>query len=201
MVPSARARAYAALTERKMPLSLEETEVLREVFGEVVRAHHADVWEQVRRRCLSPEDADEIVQDAFVAVFRWIVANGFPASLGGLVHALTKGVLVNYLRKRGTTPMSVALPSSTSEKPRSSSRVDTERRVVLREIAARLFAQLPQDQQAAVEKVILQGFSYAEAAADLGIAVGTCKSRVRYAKHALYVLAVEMLPPSQQGVA
>jgi len=201
MVPSARARAFAALTERKMSLSGEETEVLREVFGEVVRAHHADVWEQVRRRCLSPEDADEIVQDAFVAVFRWIVANGFPASLGGLVHALTKGVLLNYLRKRGSTPMSVALPSSTSEKPRSSSRVDTERRVVLREIAARLFAQLPEEQKTAVEKVILQGLTHVEAAEDLGISVGAGTRRRRYAERALYVLAVEMLPPSQQGVA
>jgi RNA polymerase sigma-70 factor (ECF subfamily) len=201
MVHSARARAFAVLTEVREPLSVEQTAVLNEVYGEVVRAHHPDVWRQVQRRCLNMADADDVVQDAFMSVHTWLVKNGFPASLRALVHALTKGVLLNYLTKRSTTVMSVALPSSTSEKPTSTSRPNTEREVMLRELAVRLLAQLPKEQRDAFEKVKMQGLSEEEAAAQLGIPVGTCTSRVRYAKEKLYASAVELLPPSQQGVA
>jgi len=201
MVPSARARAFATLTQVHEPLSLEQKAVLGEVYGEIVLAHHADVWKQVQRRCLSLADADEIVQEAYIALYHWLVGNGFPASLGALVHAMTKGVLLNYLRKRSTTVVSVALPSSTSDKPNGSNRPNTERQVMLQEIARRLLEQIPKAQRDAFEKVTMQGLSEKEAAEQLGISEGTCASRVRYAKEKLYRLAVELLPPSQRGVA
>jgi RNA polymerase sigma-70 factor (ECF subfamily) len=113
------------------------------------------------------------------------------------LHSLTKGKLLNHVRARKRAPFSIGLPSSGSEKPRS--QPDAEKALHLQQVARRIFAQLSPEHREVLDKVVVKGLSYSEAAAMLGIAEGTLKSRLIAAKKALLALAEPLLPPSQRG--
>ena len=51
------------LARRRSKLSTEEAALLRELFHDIFDEHHEQVWNHVRRRVPSDDDAEEIVQD------------------------------------------------------------------------------------------------------------------------------------------
>jgi RNA polymerase sigma-70 factor, ECF subfamily len=114
-----------------------------------------------------------------------------------MLHALTAGKVLNHLRAVQRDPLSIGLPSSGSEKPRS--QPDVERALHFQEVARSLFSQLSPEHQEVLDKVVVKGYSHTETAAMLGIAEGTVKSRLIAAKRALLALAEPLLPPSQRG--
>jgi DNA-directed RNA polymerase specialized sigma24 family protein len=104
---------------------------------------------------------------------------------------------LNHVRAQKRSPFSIGLPSSGSEKPRS--QPDVERALHFQEVERRIFSQLSPEHQEVIDKVVLKGLTHTEAAAVLGIAEGTLKSRLMAAKRALLALAEPLLPPSQRG--
>ena len=103
---------------------------------------------------------------------------------------------MDYLRARRRAPVSVALPSSGSEKPRSDGNV--ERLLARRELTHRLLEQLSPEHRIVIETVLLNGLTHDDAAAVLGLPEGTVKSRLLAAKRELWTLMERMLPPSQR---
>ena len=93
--------------------------------------------------------------------------------------------------------MSLGLPSSRSEKPPSGA--DIDRVLDLRGLAEQIVPQLSQEHREVIEKLVLHGLSYREAADVLNIPEGTLRSRLIAAKRALVVLAEPLLPASQRG--
>jgi RNA polymerase sigma-70 factor (ECF subfamily) len=118
-------------------------------------------------------------------------------SLPGWLHTCTERKAINHVRAQKRAPFSIGLPSSGSEKPRS--QLDVERALHFQEVARRIFPQLSPEHREVIDKVILKGLTHTEAAALLGIAEGTLKSRLIAAKRALLELVEPLLPPSQRG--
>lgn len=186
------------LVLRRSKLSDEEGALLREVFPEILATHHDLVWNRLKRRCLELCDAEDLQQEVFLELHSYILEHGFPDNLPGMLHALTEGKLLNYLRAQKRAPLSVALPSSGSEKPRSGP--DVDHAIDRRDVALRIFSQLSPEHQAVIEKVVLNGLTHSDAADVLNLPEGTVKSRLIAAKRTLLALAEPVLPSSQRGL-
>jgi RNA polymerase sigma-70 factor (ECF subfamily) len=186
------------LTRRRSKLSTEEAALLRELFPDILAAHHEQVWNHLRRRVPSSDDAEELYQDVFLALHTYILEHGFPDSIPRMLNAITKGKLSNYIQAKTRFPPSVALPSSSSEK---ASAPDLDRAIDLRELAQHIRSQLSPEHQEVVQKVILNGLSHGEAAEVMGLTEGQLKGRVVAAKRAMLALAEPLLPRSQRETA
>jgi RNA polymerase sigma factor (sigma-70 family) len=192
-----RREALTALVLRRSKLSESEAVLLRQVFPEIVAAHHDQVWNRLRKRGLADDETEDLLQETFLALYNHLLEHGFPDNVPSMLHLLMKGKFLNHVRGRMRIPESIALPSSGSEKPRSEP--DVERALDLRELARRALPQLAPEHQGVVEKVILNGLSHGDAAAVLGLTEGTVKGRLIGAKRELIALAERFLPPSQRG--
>jgi RNA polymerase sigma-70 factor (ECF subfamily) len=177
-------------------LSASEALLLREVFPEIAASHRDQVWSWLRRRDVLGPEAEDLMQETFLALYNHILEHGFPDSLAAMLQRITAGKLLNHRRTRGRAPESLGLPSSGSEKPRSGP--DAERTLALRELAWRLVDQLSPEHQSVVEAVIFEGLSHRAAADVLALPEGTVKSRLIAAKRELLALAERLLPPSQR---
>jgi RNA polymerase sigma-70 factor (ECF subfamily) len=178
-------------------LSPEEAELLHEVFPDLFDAYCKPVWDYIRRRGLPSHDAEDLLQETFVLLHEHILDEGFPDSLIAMLISIADGKVVNYLRGKRRAPMSLGLPSSRSEKPTSG--VDIDRALDLRGVAEQILPQLSPQHREVIEKLVLHGLSYRDAAEVLNIPEGTLRSRLIAAKRALAELAEPLLPPSQRG--
>jgi RNA polymerase sigma-70 factor, ECF subfamily len=104
--------------------------------------------------------------------------------------------LSNRIRGQQRDPVSVGLPSSGSEPPRTPR--DLDRAMDFERVAPQMLALLTDDQRDVVELVLIELLSHSEAADVLGIALGTVKSRVMAAKHRMLELLEQLLHPSQR---
>lgn len=185
----------AQLVQKRSMLSPDEVALLNKAFGTIVRAHHDYVWELLRRRGLQSHEAEDILQETFIALHGYIVANGFVDSIPGMLHSLARGKLLNHVRANKRSPLSIGLPSSGSEK---GSQPDFERLLHYQDIAQRIFSQLSPEHQDVIDTVIIRGLTHADAAAELGVPEGTLKSRLLAAKRSFIALAEPLLTPSQR---
>ena len=145
----------------------------------------------------NPSDADDVVQETFVEV--WHRAHTFDPSRGSVVSWVTMighRRAIDRLRRRGTRP--TAAPSATApvvaggDSPHETA-ADRQARA---RIAAAL-AELPAEQRQAIELMYFEGMSQSEAAAHLGAALGTFKSRVRAAMARLGTMLDELAPEAR----
>lgn len=173
--------------------------VLHEVFPSIMEQRYDRAWRRLRRKGLSEQQAEDLLQEAFTALFYRVRDRGVRGSIQVMFSKILKGKLINHLRDQCRAPETLALPSSGSSLPDSA--VDLERALDLRELSRRFLRELSPAHQAVVEKAILRGLSDEEAAAALGLRVGTLKSRLRAATRALHALGAAWLPPSQQEAA
>jgi RNA polymerase sigma-70 factor (ECF subfamily) len=186
------------LVLRRSKLSADEAALLRDVFDDIVAAHHDQVWNLLRRRGLDGPEADDLLQEVFLALHNNILEHGFSTNIPKWLHTVTERKAIDHVRAQNRAPFSIGLPSSGSEKPRSS-QLDAERALHFQEIARRIFSQLSPEHQEVIDAVVLRGLTHTDAAAMLGIPEGTVKSRLIAAKRALLALAEPLLPPSQRG--
>ena len=98
MVEAERRERLTQIVLRRSKLSPDEAARLREVFPEIVAAHHDQVWNLLRKRGLDSHEAEDLLQEVFLALHNPILENGFVANLPGMLHALTHGKVLNHAR-------------------------------------------------------------------------------------------------------
>ncbi len=172
-----RREAYDRLLQCHTKLSPEEAELLGAVFGDIFDAHYTAVWNRLRRRCRLLEDAQDLAQETFATLYSYLLAHGFRNDLRRTSLAITRGILLNYLRGRRRSPISLGLPTSSAERPHSLGAV--ERAAVAMAVLRRVLEQLSPDEIEVLDLVILSDLTFAEAAKVLEIPAGTVKTRAR----------------------
>lgn len=160
----------------------------RDAFGDLVRRHRDRLWSVALGTLRDPEEASDAVQDALLSAYRSAGSFRGDAAVSTWLHRIVVNACLDRLRRakvRPTTGLPEAGPGEPADPRDRLAERDTE--MTVRDG----LAQLPSDQRAAIVLVDLQGYAVAEAAAILGVPVGTVKSRCARGRLAL----AELLTP------
>ena len=146
-------------------------------WDEVVRQHSARVYRLAYRLSGNPQDAEDLTQETFVRVFRSL-ANYQPGTFEGWLHRITTNLFLDLVRRRQRIRFD-ALPDDTERMPGAAPSpeqvyADT---YLDPQIQAALDA-LPPDFRVAVVLCDIEGLTYEEISATLGIKLGTVRSRI-----------------------
>lgn len=140
-----------------------------EAFAELFRRHKDRMWGVAMRTCSNPELASDAVQDAFISAFRRGESYRGDAAVTTWLHRIVVNACLDRLRRERPT----------SELPEISLHDGSDRpgEVDSRLTVHAALAKLPEPQRAALILVDMYAVPVAEAAAILGVAEGTVKSR------------------------
>ncbi len=156
-------------------------------------AHGAEIYRFVLRGLRDPGAAQDVVQETFLRA--WRSAERYDPALSSLrvwLFAIARNAMLDHVRASGARPWQGALADD-DQLERVAVPVDdgTERLLrgwVVEEALRRLSA----EHRAVLVETHLRDRPYAEVAAELGLPVGTVRSRVFYGLRALRVALDEM---------
>jgi RNA polymerase sigma-70 factor, ECF subfamily len=165
-------------------------------WEQVVREHSARVYRLAYRLSGNAQDAEDLTQDTFIRVFRSL-ASYQPGTFEGWLHRITTNLFLDMVRRRQRIRFD-ALPDDTEKLAGSAPSpeqvyVDTH---LDPQIQAALDALQPEF-RAAVVLCDIEGLTYEEIAATLGIKLGTVRSRIHRGRVQLRE-ALAHLDPNRQ---
>jgi len=136
-----------------------------------------------------PDEGDDLVQEgcarAFANIDQWRLGTRLDSWMYKIIHNIWRD------QKRASKVRGVAIDlDSAPELAGEDGRDIVNSRLTLRRVLDGL-ASLPEEQQALITLVSIEGHSYEDAAAILGIPVGTATSRLVRGRRALHAIAIE----------
>jgi RNA polymerase sigma-70 factor, ECF subfamily len=158
-----------------------------DALSELIRRHRRSVFAIAARIVSSPADAEEVVQDVFVILWRCAARFRGEARVRTWIHAIARNVALSHLR-RGHP--SIALPlhrRGRADRDLVSLQPDPERRAASAELARHLLSRIRRLSaiHRGVVLAILRDSSPTAAAVRHGLIAGTLKSRLHRARLAL----------------
>nr|WP_231134264.1 RNA polymerase sigma factor SigE [Motilibacter deserti] len=147
-------------------------------WDEIVRTHSARVFRLALRLTGDRHDAEDLTQEVFVRVFRSLSSYS-PGTFEGWLHRITTNLFLDLVRRKQRIRFD-ALPDDAGD--RLASREPSPEHLLVDsgldpDVEAALSA-LPPDFRAAVVLCDIEGLSYEEIAATLGVKLGTVRSRI-----------------------
>jgi RNA polymerase sigma-70 factor (ECF subfamily) len=151
--------------------------LVRSLFQEHGRAMLAYATQLTRDRAA----AEDVVQEALVRAWRHpdSLANG-KGSVRGWLLTVIRNIVVDQVRARSRRPPEVA-----ESPPDAAVEQDKTEQIVNSMVVVDALNRLSPEHREVLEQVYLKGNTVAEAAKELGIPLGTVKSRSFYALRAL----------------
>ena len=146
-------------------------------WEQVVREHSPRVYRLAYRLTGNPQDAEDLTQETFIRVFRSL-ASFSPGTFEGWLHRITTNLFLDMVRRRQRIRFD-ALPEDTERLAGSApspEQVYTDTHLDP-QVQAALDALSPEF-RVAVVLCDIEGLSYEEIAATLGIKLGTVRSRI-----------------------
>ncbi|OBF07098.1 RNA polymerase sigma factor SigE [Mycobacterium sp. 852002-10029_SCH5224772] len=153
-------------------------------WDELVRQHADRVYRLAYRLAGNQHDAEDLTQETFIRVFR-SVQNYQPGTFEGWLHRITTNLFLDMVRRRARIRME-ALPEDYERVPADEpnpeqiyhdSRLGPDLQAAL--------DSLPPEFRAAVVLCDIEGLSYEEIGATLGVKLGTVRSRIHRGRQAL----------------
>ncbi len=166
-------------------------------WDEVVRDHADRVYRLAYRLTGNPHDAEDLTQETFVRVFRSL-ASYRPGTFEGWLHRITTNLFLDMVRRKARIRFD-ALPDDAERlvsKDAGPAQVYDDTHFDA-DVQAALDA-LPPDFRAAVVLCDLEGLSYEEIAATLGIKIGTVRSRIHRGRSQLRAALAHRAPVTSQ---
>jgi len=153
-------------------------------WDELVREHADRVYRLAYRLSGNQQDAEDLTQETFIRVFR-SVQNYQPGTFEGWLHRITTNLFLDMVRRRTRIRME-ALPEDYDRVP--ADEPDPEQIYHDSRLGPDLQAaldSLPPEFRAAVVLCDVEGLSYEEIGATLGVKLGTVRSRIHRGRQAL----------------
>jgi RNA polymerase sigma-70 factor, ECF subfamily len=153
-------------------------------WDELVREHADRVYRLAYRLSGDAQDAEDLTQDTFIRVFRSL-SNYQPGTFEGWLHRITTNLFLDMVRRRNRIRME-ALPDDYDRVPAEGpgpeqayydARLDPDLQSALDSLAPEF--------RAAVVLCDIEGLSYEEIGATLGVKLGTVRSRIHRGRQAL----------------
>ncbi|MFC0624994.1 RNA polymerase sigma factor SigM [Kribbella deserti] len=163
----------------------EDHELLRlhvagdpDAFGYIVRRHRDRMWAVAIRTLGEPEEAADALQDAFISAFRRADTFRGDAKVTTWLHRIVVNACLDRIRRRQVRAAD-PLPEDEDRAAELAGPVEEDAAEVRERRLDVLNAlkQINVDQRSALVLVDMEGYSIEEAAAILGCAPGTVKSR------------------------
>ena len=146
-------------------------------WEEVAREHGRFLYTVAFRLTGNEDDAQDLVQEVLLRVRRGLVTYQ-PGSMEGWLSRITTNAFLDEVRRRGRRPV-VALPDDPDHVvPPSPSAEEALAAAALPEDVQAALAELPDEYRAAVVLCDVVGLPYSEIADQLGVPVGTVRSRI-----------------------
>ncbi len=170
-------------------------------WDDVVRDHSARVYRLAYRLTGNPYDAEDLTHDVFVRVFRSLDRYQ-PGTFEGWLHRITTNLFLDRMRRRKrirfdalSDDAAARLPSKVTgpEEAYAQSTMDDD--------VQRALDALSPEFRAAVVLCDIEGLSYEEVAATLGIKLGTVRSRIHRGRAQLRDSLAHRAPTSARSRA
>jgi RNA polymerase sigma-70 factor (ECF subfamily) len=142
----------------------------RDAFEELVRRHSPRVYALALRICRNPDDAEDALQETFIAAYRALPRFDRRARVSTWLYRIAANKCYDVLARRKPTADASALPDSVDPHD-PFARSEHERRLVA------ALDELPQQFREAALLCDVCGLTPAEAGEALGVPEGTMKSR------------------------
>jgi len=147
-------------------------------WDEVVRTHSARVYRLAYRLTGNPHDAEDLTQDVFVRVFRSL-SSYTPGTFEGWLHRITTNLFLDRVRRKQRIRFDGLADDAAERLPgREPGPAQVYDDTHFDDDVQRALDALPPDFRAAVVLCDIEGLSYEEIAATLGIKLGTVRSRI-----------------------
>ncbi len=148
-----------------------------DAFGQLFARHRDRLWAVAVRTLSDPEEAADALQEAMISAFRRAATFRGESAVTTWLHRIVVNACLDRMRRHGARPevasgddrLLDALAGGRGDDPAAASDLAVEVLAALRE--------LPRDQRTALVLVDMLGYPVADAAAVLGVAEGTVKSR------------------------
>nr|WP_307782738.1 RNA polymerase sigma factor SigE [Tenggerimyces flavus] len=182
-------------TATASPVELTEEEVWTPPsWEEIVRTHSTRVYRLAYRLTGNKHDAEDLTQEVFVRVFRSL--NTYtPGTFQGWLHRITTNLFLDQARRKQRIRFD-ALPEDASERLAGSEPSPDQSyddRHLDADIQAALDGLVPEF-RAAVVLCDIEGLSYEEIAATLGVKLGTVRSRIHRGRAHLRAALAHRMP-------
>src|SRR5690349_21817678 len=162
---------------RDVPVTATDAPWVPPSWDEVVRTHSARVFRLAYRLTGNKHDAEDLTQDVFLRVFRSL-GDYTPGTFEGWLHRITTNLFLDGVRRKQRIRFD-ALPEDhdrlAGNTPSPATEIDE--RLFDPDVQRALDA-LPPEFRAAVVLCDIEGLSYEEIAATLGVKLGTVRSRI-----------------------
>lgn len=146
-------------------------------FEQLVRTFQGDAWRLCFQLLRDETLADDVTQDAFVRVFRFLPRYRGDSKFSTWMFSVVRNCALDELRRAGRRRRMVEQVSATPPPPHRDPATSIEVREMLGE--------LPLELREPVVMIDMFGLSYAEVSEALRVPVGTIKSRVHRARETL----------------
>jgi RNA polymerase sigma factor (sigma-70 family) len=169
-------------------------------WEDVVRTHSVRVYRLAYRLTGNPHDAEDLTQEVFVRVFRSL-SSYTPGTFEGWLHRITTNLFLDMARRRQRIRFEglgqdvegrLQGGDPTPAQAFDDRHLDSDIQAALKD--------LPPEYRAAVVLCDIEGLSYEEIAATLGVKLGTVRSRIHRGRAQLRT-ALEHRRPRRAGTA
>ena len=168
-------------------------------WDEVVRTHSARVYRLAYRLTGNPHDAEDLTQDVFVRVFRSL-SSYTPGTFEGWLHRITTNLFLDQVRRKQRIRFDGLADDAAERLPgREPGPAQVYDDTHFDDDVQRALDALPPDFRAAVVLCDIEGLSYEEIAATLGIKLRTVRSRIHRGRAQLRA-ALEHRAPQREVV-
>jgi RNA polymerase sigma-70 factor (ECF subfamily) len=171
----------------------------RAALDQLVQLYYARVYRYGRRVCLNPSDADDAVQEAFVALGRTVTTFRHEASLSTWLFTVVKNMCMRMLRPfaRQRRHLGEAVDVQALDELRDESLTpeeQLERQRMVDAVEHSLLRLEPLYREVLVLRDV-EGLSGPDVARRLGISVAAMKTRLHRARHLLRELLLRQEAP------
>lgn len=179
----------------------------QDAFHQLILDNQKRVYTLCLRMCGSPEDAQDLAQEAFLNAWRGLSSFKGDSSFSTWIYRLASNACIDFLRKRKRR-QEVESGASLDDgenawkepaDPRQDPQEELERRELVQAVREGLSALPEQHRQILIMREI-SGLSYQEIGETLSLNQGTVKSRIARARLALkeHLLRNGTFPPGQR---
>src|SRR3954453_13535317 len=168
-------------------------------WEQVVREHSARVYRLAYRLSGNAQDAEDLTQETFIRVFRSL-AQYTPGTFEGWLHRITTNLFLDMVRRRQKIRFD-ALPDDTERLPGSApspEQVYTDTQ--LDPQVQRALDALSPEFRVAVVLCDIEGLTYEEISATLGVKLGTVRSRIHRGRVQLRAALAHLDPNRREAV-